>query len=549
MKVVTPVTIDDSRLISSNATESHPAYDAEKEYKALEYCVVGRTVYQSALGIDTSAIEEFDPLKEYLTGDKAKSLDDAAVYGAISGAIGNDFAAWAADHLFVKGNYCKIVATKKVYLSQGGENPADHAEWSAETTYAADATAKVTPVYTLNAGNIANQIRVYKSKKSDNTNRPPASNLTGSSPYWVLVGICNLNAPPDTSVLYSEWSAIVHYFAGDVRKVQSDGAAYVALSDNINKPPGSNLIGSTPAWKRLESFDCNRNEDNYLWSEFDTLNVGFTPSEDVALDSPLAWKKLGVCNVGLNPADNIFVAATSSTEAVGAWYKIGSTNKWKIFDDSISTATAQPDFIEIVLDCSGCDTVALFNLSALNVEFAILAGETVLHEETVSTFLDDYTSWDEVFFKEPEFTGNIYKNFTASYGTHLKIKINAPNGTAKCGHCVIGLGKFIGKIRYGIKMGIADYSKIVTDEYGDTSLSQGKFAVTADVDLWLPRGGRPAVRRYLEARRATPVVWHMDNQDEQPDPDLVVFGFYGEFTTTIESFNLDGCSINIKGLA
>lgn len=549
MKVVTPTIVDDSRLISSNVVESILAYDAEKAYTIGEYCIYGKKVYQAAVGIDIADIPDFNVDTPYVLGDKVKVKADNKVYVAIAGGISNDFDEWSPFKVYYNGQYCRIVSRGKIYIAKNGEDPSQHAEWDANTTYASGATVRVTPEFDVKKGNVLNQMRVYKSCRADNLNKPPASNLTGSTPWWELVGTCNLDAPPDTSVLYAEWVSTTSYVVGDICNVTSSGAAFIALKDNTNKPPASNLIGSDPTWKRLESFNVNQQDDNYLWEEFDVLNVGIVPSEDVALSEPKAWKVFGIHNIDCQPNENIYVAATPDSNSVGFWHEIGYANKWRMFDNSVSTVTSQGELIDVTLDWTWCDTIALFNLEGLYVQLDLTVEGVSIYSEQVSTFVDDYTSWADVFFNEPQFIGNVYRVIAPSLGAKVRVRIVAQNGTAKCGHLVIGMGKNIGNSQYGLKSGIADYSKIVTDEYGDTSLSQGKYAVTTDVDVWLNKGMRPAVRQFLEARRATPLVWHMDNNDSSPSYDLVLFGFYKEFTTAIEGFELDGCSISITGLA
>lgn len=548
MKVVTPAKIDTVRLTSSNVAETISAYHATKAYAIGDYCVFGQKLYQAAVGVDVSSIETYSATKEYIIGNKVKVAADKAVYGAIAGGVPNDFAEWNPAKVYYNGQYCKISYTGKIYIAKNGESEA-HPDWSAATTYASGDIVRVAPVYDIKNGNALNQMRIYRSKKSDNLNKPPAANLAGSAPYWEFVGICNLTAPPDTSILYAEWTTGVSYGVGDVVKVSSAKAAFIALKNNLNQNPTQNLIGSDPLWKRLEGFDVNQQSDNYLWEQFDILNVGITPATDVLLTTPTAWKKLGVYNIGLQPDENIYVAATSDSEAVGAWFEIGYTNRWRMFDNSVSTVTAQAELIDVTLDWTWCDTIALFNLEGLYVDLTMTVEGAVVYQERVSTFIDDYTSWADVFFQEPQFVGGVYRVPGPSIGAKMRVQVVAPSGTAKCGHLVIGMGKHIGKSRYGLEAGIADYSKITTDDYGNTTLSQGNYAVTADLDLWVNKGMRPAVRKFLEARRATPLVWHMDNNDSSPAYDLVLFGFYKEFTTTIEARNQDGCSISITGLA
>lgn len=555
MKVVTPATISTDRLISSNVTETILDYDATKTYIAGDLCVYGQKLYLAAVGLDVASIPDFNNTDPYIVGNKVKIKADNKIYIATAGGISSDFVDWNKDKVYYKGQYCKQTSCGKIYLAKGGEDPSQHEDWVATTTYAIGATVKVSPTYDIKNGNVANQIRVYKSRKDANLDKFPPSNLTGSTPFWELVGICNTNSPPDTSVLYDEWleknadGTAKVYPVGSVVKVTAAGAAFIALKENNGASPELNLVGSDPKWKRLEPFDVNRTNENYLWEAYDVLNIGINPTEDVKLTEPKAWKEFGIYNIGFQPDTNIYVAATSDTEAVGAWYDLGYTNKWRMFDNSVSTVTSQPELIDVTLDWTWCDTVALFNLEALYVQLDLTVEGVSIYSEIVSTFVDDYTSWADVFFNEPQFVGNVYRIIQPAMGARLRVRIVSPSGTAKCGHLVIGMGKHIGKSRYGLEAGIADYSKITTDDYGNTTLSQGSYAVTADLDLWINKGMRPAVRKFLEARRATPLVWHMDNNDASPAYDLVLFGFYKEFTTIIQSRNQDGCSISITGLA
>lgn len=547
MFIVTPAEIDDARLVSSNITETVTAFDSDAAYVANDLTLFGKKIYKAAVGMGVSSIEEFDPAKEYITGDKVTVKTANKVFGAISGAIRNDFTDWNSTAVFFKGQYSAITTLGKIYIAKGGEDPTQHPEWDSGTTYASGDTAKVTPVYDLKNGNTLNQIRVYRSRKSDNLNKPPASNLTGSTPSWELVGICNVNSPPDTSVLYEEHDPATLYPIGGVCKVTSAKAAFVALKENINTPPASNLIGSAPAWKRLEGFEVNQQEDNLLWAEFDVLNIGIDPVADVLLDEPTAWKEIGFYNIGLRPDENIYVAPTSDTDAVGAWFEVGYSNKWRMFDSSVSSVSSRDEHIEVEIDWTWCDTIALFNIAALSVDLELKSGDDVLYSESISTFIDDYTSWDQVFFTEPKLIGTIYKRIGPSFGAILKVRINMPSGAAKCGHCVVGTSRDIGLTRIGLELGIEDFSQVTTDEWGDRTFSKGNYSSPAEVHVRMTNKERPFTRNYLEERRSTPLIFNLSN-DNDPPSDLVLFGWYKGLTITVDNNTYSLAALSIGGL-
>lgn len=254
------------------------------------------------------------------------------------------------------------------------------------------------------------------------------------------------------------------------------------------------------------------------------------------------YKSLKATNLNHYPPDN-----TSGTDPW--WQDVSATNRWKMFDTYIASQASQAESIVIELDASGCDTVALFTLEAETVELELTDDEsTVLYSETIELLYDDYTDWTAVFFKQPELKGKIYRTMPISYGTTLKVTISAPGGTAKCGHCVIGQGKWIGSSKYGISEGILDYSKRSRNDFGEAYLKQGDYADTSTADSWVPAGARPQVKNFLTGVRATPCVWHLDNQDEAKDEDLVLFAFYEDFRLTLELPTMSGCTLTLQGL-
>lgn len=547
MIITTPAEIDEIRLVSSNIEESVSLFDPDAFYVAGSLVLFGKKTYKAAIGTDVSGIEEFDADAEYITGDKVTVKSANKVFGAISGAIRNDFVDWDDASLYFKGQYCSVASRGKVYISTGGEDPTQHPEWDSAETYPSGATVKVTPEYDITKGNVFNQIRVYKSRKNDNLNKSPASNLSGSTPAWEIVGICNIGAPPDTSVLYSEWVSTELYPVGAVRKVTSQKAVFVALKENVNKPPAVNLIGSDPTWKRIEGFEVNQQDDNRLWAEFDVLNVGIDPVTDSQLESPTAWKVLGFYNIGLQPDENIYVAPTSDTESVGAWFEVGYSNKWRMFDTSVASVSSRSEFIEVEIDWTWCDTIALFNISALSVDLELSADGTVFYSESISTFIDDYTSYEQVFFTEPKLIGTIYKILWPTFGAVLRVRINMPNGVASCGHCVVGMSRDIGLTRIGLESGIEEFSQVTQDEFGEATFTRGNYALPAEAHVRMKESDRPFVRHFLQERRSTPLVFNLSNS-KTPASDLITYGWYKSLNITFETNSYAVAALSIGGL-
>jgi hypothetical protein len=99
-------------------------------------------------------------------------------------------------------------------------------------------------------------------------------------------------------------------------------------------------------------------------------------------------------------------------------------------------------------------------------------------------------------------------------------------------------------IKYGARVGIQDYSRKETNEFGDTILVQRAFAKRANFDLFLKREEVDSFQNALSTIRATPVLWIGSTQYES----TTLFGFYKNFDILISYPNHSDCELEIEGL-
>ena len=232
-----------------------------------------------------------------------------------------------------------------------------------------------------------------------------------------------------------------------------------------------------------------------------------------------------------------------------SWYEVGKTNRWRMFDDTVASTTSSSTDIVVELDASMCDTVALFNIKGISVLMELYASDnTLMHSEEIQLLNDVYTDWADIFFIQPEFVGNVYAGYPISFSTKLKITIFASGGIASCGHCVIGKAKYLGMSQYGLKSGITDYSKKSINDYGQAYLSQGDYAETCEFDLWLDSQSRPQIKSILSSLRATAAVWYLDNTVDNPDSDMLLFGFFEDYSVVMQGPDLSVLNVSLQGL-
>lgn len=93
-------------------------------------------------------------------------------------------------------------------------------------------------------------------------------------------------------------------------------------------------------------------------------------------------------------------------------------------------------------------------------------------------------------------------------------------------------------------IGINDFSRRVTDDFGVTTVVKRGFARTMSVRFALPTGEVDAVSRTLADLRATSALWVADERFSW----LSVEGFYKDFDASVEVGALSYCTLTVEGL-
>ena len=94
-------------------------------------------------------------------------------------------------------------------------------------------------------------------------------------------------------------------------------------------------------------------------------------------------------------------------------------------------------------------------------------------------------------------------------------------------------------------IGITDYSRRVTDDFGVTTVVQRGFSRRMSVRLALPTGDVDALQRRLADLRATAATWVADDRYDS----LRVNGFYKDFSLDLAVPPVSFCTLTIEGLA
>lgn len=107
-------------------------------------------------------------------------------------------------------------------------------------------------------------------------------------------------------------------------------------------------------------------------------------------------------------------------------------------------------------------------------------------------------------------------------------------------------GRFaLGTVETGATVGIIDYSRRVTDDFGVTTVVQRGFARRLSVRLAVPVEGVDALQRRLADLRSTAARWIVDEDSTWLSPT----GFYKDFDIDVAAGSVSYCTLTVEGLA
>lgn len=251
------------------------------------------------------------------------------------------------------------------------------------------------------------------------------------------------------------------------------------------------------------------------------------------------YVSLSGSNTGNYPPDN-----------PASWSEIGAENRCKMFDAYINTQTEDTDDIEVTISANGVSSVGIFNIYGTSVELVLKRSGVTITSETVDlrTLIPEsgWYSWlfdsyeygiDQVIWTFPRYISN----------ATLEITITARSSLAKCGLVCVGNHRDLGITRYGVSVGIDDYSIKDTDTLGRTYLNQGEYANRADISMTLLNTNIDYVMRQLADVRGEAAIFDANNVAGTYQS-AAIYGFWQNFDITVPGPIRSQCNLEIKGL-
>jgi hypothetical protein len=293
------------------------------------------------------------------------------------------------------------------------------------------------------------------------------------------------------------------------------------------------VSGSPPA--------TNVPENDYPeWDSGTTYNDG---DRVILTSTHKVYESLLNSNTGNNP---------TVTSSPIYWIEVSPTNRWAVFDTSVSTQTAQANNITYrLIPGQAINTVAVLNITnGTQLTVRMISPGTgspgIVYEKVVDlTGLPLAPGWWEWFYGAKIVPSQSILLDLPSYSDcELEIELLGASDLA-VGVILIGQQQNFGLgIKYGARVGIQDYSRKETNEFGDTVLVQRAFAKRANFDLFLNNAEVDSFQTALSTIRATPVLWIGSTAFES----TTLFGFYKNFDILISYANHSDCELEVEGL-
>jgi len=235
------------------------------------------------------------------------------------------------------------------------------------------------------------------------------------------------------------------------------------------------------------------------------------------------------------------------------WIEVSPTNKWKCFDTSSTTQTLatgiSPPLISYEFAFNqAVNSVAFLNVTGCNYITIVMDDPTygIVYNETIDLSRKQLSSdwWAWFFGLRRE--ANQYVALDLPTYPYATISVTL-EGTPGLGVGIIVVGQqnnFSLGMKYGARVGIQDYSRKETNDFGDTVFVERAFAKRATYEVMMENEELDTFQKYLTSIRATPCLWVGSNEFEA----TTVFGFYKNFDILLNYTNHSDCSLDIEGL-
>ena len=233
------------------------------------------------------------------------------------------------------------------------------------------------------------------------------------------------------------------------------------------------------------------------------------------------------------------------------WLDDGYTNRYRMFDNIISSVSSQTGGIEFTLTPNQViNGIALLNVNASTVRVVMNDPiEGVVYDRTKelrssSNVIDYYSYFFAPLINLGDLDTAIFLDLPNKPTATITVYVSSGVGLVEVGEVVYGVQTVVGRTNYGTAIGITSYSRKDTDEFGKVTVIKRKNSKYADYDIDIDNTNLAFVQRLFQDIDSVPCVFIGNPEMEE----LIVYGFYKDFKATISFPTVSKCTLRVEGL-
>ncbi|NYT43100.1 hypothetical protein HZY97_20160 [Sphingomonas sp. R-74633] len=219
------------------------------------------------------------------------------------------------------------------------------------------------------------------------------------------------------------------------------------------------------------------------------------------------------------------------TAGATQWLDAGPTNRWAMFDDSAGSSTMVVTSLSVTLaPAVVIGALAVLDAVAATVRVEVTVAGVGVYDRTVQatravlTFLD----------------------LPQAANAQIKVTLTSAAGAAVgLSTLIIGNVLDLGTTEQSPSIGITDYSRRETDDFGVTTVVERGWAKRMTLRSRIDTSAVARVQKRVARLRATPALWI----GEEGYDALSIYGFFKSFSVDIALLTSSFCSFEIEGLA
>ena len=233
------------------------------------------------------------------------------------------------------------------------------------------------------------------------------------------------------------------------------------------------------------------------------------------------------------------------------WSDLGATNKYRMFDNIISSVSSRTGGIQFTLTPNQVvNSIALLNVNASTVRVVMTDPvDGVVYDQTKelrssSEVIDYYSYFFAPLVSLTDLNTAVFLDLPSKPTATITVYISSGAGLVEVGEVVYGIQSVIGRTNYGTSIGIKSYSRKDVDEFGKVTVVKRKNSKYCEYDVDIDNTNLAYVQRLFQDIDSVPCLF-IGNPDME---ELIVYGFYSDFKSTISFPTVSKCTLRVEGL-